>query len=267
MDARIQHSVVANLSRRPEVVSVGPFVIGWDPTTDSRQINYASPQPGTPITAADVDALIDAFRQVSRVPRLEYVTRTAPGLEELLLARGFTVEERHDYLTCSPGSLVVPPAPEGIVIAEPLTEADRMVMVAAQNEAFGGEPVATPDDATRIERAQRAGGVGMLARVAAGPVTAGDVDASDVDTKEGSVIGGGQSTAPNDGVSEVAGIAVVPPFRRRGIAGALTAAITERLFAAGADCAWLEASGEDSWRVYERVGYAPAGKRLYIALG
>ena len=29
--------------------------------------------------------------------------------------------------------------------------------------------------------------------------------------------------------------------------------------------AWLEASGPDSWRIYERIGYRPTGKRLYIS--
>jgi hypothetical protein len=37
-------------------------------------------------------------------------------------------------------------------------------------------------------------------------------------------------------------------------------------FEAGADLAWLEASGDDSWRVYERIGFRPAGRRLYVAL-
>ncbi|MBM0259860.1 GNAT family N-acetyltransferase, partial [Micromonospora sp. 4G55] len=67
-------------------------------------------------------------------------------------------------------------------------------------------------------------------------------------------------------VSEVAGIAVRSPYRRQGLAGAITAAITRRLFTTGVEIAWLEASGEKSWRVYERVGYRPAGQRLYIAM-
>ncbi|MFI7249344.1 GNAT family N-acetyltransferase [Micromonospora chalcea] len=56
------------------------------------------------------------------------------------------------------------------------------------------------------------------------------------------------------------------PYRRRGLASAITADITRRLFGAGTEAAWLEASGEESWRVYERVGYRPAGQRLYIAV-
>jgi len=46
----------------------------------------------------------------------------------------------------------------------------------------------------------------------------------------------------------------------------LVAAITAEAFARGVEGAWLEASGPDSWRVYERAGFKPTGQRLYIAL-
>ncbi|MBF9132150.1 GNAT family N-acetyltransferase [Plantactinospora sp. S1510] len=250
MDIIVQRSVVAQLSQRPQSVEVGPFVIGWDPSTDSRYINYATPRPDAVITNTDVARLVAAFREIDRLPRLEYVTTCAPGLERQLLDAGFGVEARHDYLVCSPDSLTMPAVPDGFEIAEPATDEDRAGAVAAQNEAFGGEPTATPADVARIRRTQDNGGVVMYAR---GP--------------DGSYVGGGQASPPGEGVTEVAGIAVRDAFRRRGIAGALTAGITARMFANGVQGAWLEASGEDSWRVYERVGYAATGKRLYIALG
>ncbi|TDC34944.1 GNAT family N-acetyltransferase [Micromonospora sp. 15K316] len=250
MDSIVQRSVVAQLTRRPQVVEIGPFVLGWDPTTESPHINYATPQPDAAITGADVEALVAAFRDIRRIPRLEYVTACAPGLEAQLRAAGFTVEARHDYLVCSPGALAVPAAPDGVELAVPATDGDRAAVVAAQNEAFGGEAVATAADVARIRRLQEIGAPVLSAR-----------------TAEGECVGGGQASVLGAGVSEVGGIAVRAAYRRRGIAGALTAAITERVFAAGGEHAWLEASGPDSWRVYERVGYRPVGKRLYLRLG
>jgi ribosomal protein S18 acetylase RimI-like enzyme len=247
VDRRIQQSVVANLSSRPAPVDSGPFVLGLDPATTSPHINYATPRPGEPITAADVAALVTAFRAADRQPRLEYVLDCAPDLEKFLVEAGFTVEERHGFLTCDPADLVAADAHH--LVREPATRPDRAALVAAQNEAFGGEPTATDIDIARVERLQSRGGVALMALA-----------------EDGACAGGGQATPPADGVSEVAGIAVREPYRRRGIAGAITAGITARLFAAGADLAWLEASGEDSWRVYERVGYRPAGRRLYISL-
>lgn len=249
VDARIQQSVFANLSARPAPVVVGPFVIGVDPATDSPGINYATPRPGTAVTAADVTALVEAFRAVRRRPRLEYVVDCAPDLEALLLAAGFRVEARHDYLTCTAESHRAPDPADGFRLAEPDTDEERAALVRAQNEAFGEGPVATAADVERTRRLQANGGVAVMA-----------VDAG------GGCAGGGVAVPPTGGVSEVAGIAVREPYRRRGLAGAVTAGITGRLLARGADLAWLEAASDDSWRVYERVGYRPTGRRLYIAL-
>jgi ribosomal protein S18 acetylase RimI-like enzyme len=249
MDVRIQQSVVANLSNRPASVEVGPFVIGMDPTTTSPSINYATPRPGTTITAADVTALVAAFRAADRRPRLEYVTSCAPGLEALLTAAGFIVEARHTYLLCVPGTSKTPPTLDHLDLREPGTDSQRAALIGAQNEAFGGDPVASEADVARLRHQQDAGGVAVMAV-----------------TDDGICAGGGGAAPPAGSVSEVAGIAVRTPYRRRGLAGAITAEITRRLFTTGAELAWLEASGEESWRVYERVGYRPAGQRLYIAL-
>lgn len=249
MDLRIQRSVVSQLRSRPKVVEIGPFVAGLDPETESPFINYASPVPGLPITAADVAGLVTAFTEAGRKPRLEYVTSCSPDLEALLLGAGFTVEERNQYLICTPPALGSPPVPPGLILAEPETDGDRAGIVAAQNEAFGdfsGDP--SEAAVARLRRTQERGGVVLGAR-----------------TADGRWAGGGQSSPAHDGLSEVAGIAVREPFRRRGLGAAITAGITRRLFERGIEVAWLEASGDDSWRVYERIGYEPSGFRLYIS--
>jgi GNAT superfamily N-acetyltransferase len=249
VDVRVQQSVVANLSSRPAPVEVGPFVIGLDPTTTSPNINYATPRPGAAITATDVTALVAAFRAADRKPRLEYVTSCAPGLEALLAAAGFSVEARHTYLLCVPGTLKTPPTLDHFDLHEPGSDVQFAALINAQNEAFGGEPVASEADVARLRRLQGAGGLAVMAV-----------------TTDGACAGGGQAVPPTGAVSEVAGIAVRTPYRRQGLAGAITAEVTRRLFTTGADVGWLEASGEEPWRVYERVGYRPAGQRLYIAL-
>lgn len=249
MDARIQQSVVATLSSRPLPVEAGPFVLGLDPTTSSSSVNYATPRPGATITAADVSALIAAFRAAGRQPRLEYVISCAPGLRALLTAAGFTVEARHTYLACLPSTLQSPPALDHFTLREPGTDAARAAMIAAQHEAFGADPVASEADIARLRRLQDGGGIAVMSV-----------------TGDGVCAGGGVAVPPADAVSEVAGIAVRTPYRRRGLAAAITAEITRRLFTTGADIAWLEAGGEEAWRVYERVGYRPTGERLYISL-
>ena len=246
MDLRIQRAVVANLRNRPNPVEAGPFVLGLDASTDSPHINYATPVPGIEITAGDVRGLVQAFGSLK--PRLEYVVSCAPELEKLLVDAGFEVEERNEYLVCTPESLAGFTVPDGFELFEPETDEEFAGMISAQNEAFGGDFASTPPDVERYRGNRAKGAVQVAAR-----------------TTGGQYAGGGTAVTPYEGLSEVGGIGVRPQFRRRGLAGAITGALTSRLFDAGADVAWLEASGEDSWRVYERVGFRPGGQRLYIA--
>ena len=85
-------------------------------------------------------------------------------------------------------------------------------------------------------------------------------------TRTGGCAGAGTCSAPAVGTSELAGVGTRPAFRGRGVAGAVTAALAEALFAGGARSVWLEYSGEGSRQVYERVGFRPGGTRLYMAL-
>ncbi|MFI5908564.1 GNAT family N-acetyltransferase [Dactylosporangium sp. NPDC051541] len=246
MGLRIQRAVIANLHTRPDAVESGPFIVGLDRGTDSPHINYATPLPGADITAADVADLVTAF--AGRPPRLEYVTTCAPQLESLLLDAGFAVEARNEYLVCTPATSVAQPVPAGFELFTPQTDAEIAGVIAVQNEAFGSPGEAGPADIDRQRRVRERGAVFVGAR-----------------TTDGQYAGGGGTVVPSDGICEIGGIAVAAAHRRQGLAGAITAALTERLFAAGVEVAWLEAGGDDSWRVYERVGFRPAGQRLYIA--
>ena len=215
-----------------------PVRAGVESATASPHLNYATPRPGAAITAADVTALVAAFRAADRTPRLEYVISCAPHLEGLLTAAGFIVEARHTYLLCVPGTVRTPPPLDHLDLCEPATDDQRAALISAQNEAFGGEPVAAAADVARLRRQQGAGSVAVMAV-----------------TQDGSCAGGGGAVPPTGAVSEVGGIAVRPPYRRRGLAGAITAEITRRLFSTDVEVAWLEAPFE-SWRIYERVATA-----------
>ncbi|WP_374120019.1 GNAT family N-acetyltransferase [Streptomyces sp. LS1784] len=78
---------------------------------------------------------------------------------------------------------------------------------------------------------------------------------------------GGAGVSPVDvGTAELAGVGTRPAYRGWGIAAAVVAELTRVMFDRGAESVWLEYSGEGSRRVYERVGFRPKGRRLYISL-
>ena len=246
---RIQQSVVEALASREHTLESGPFVIGWNPDNDSKYLSYATPRPGREIRGEDVAALIAAFRSLGRTPRLEYVVSAAPALEDLLLAGGFQVEARHDYLVCTPTTFRPAPVPSGFSVSAAHTDDDLRDLAAAQHEAFEGTFEAPGEAVERGRRTRDRGAILVIARDAGGEVA-----------------GGGQASPPSVGLTEVAGIATRAAFRRRGVAAAVVSEITARAFEKGLEAGWLEAESDQSWRVYERVGYLPTGKRLYISV-
>ncbi|ATL82651.1 GNAT family N-acetyltransferase [Streptomyces malaysiensis] len=249
MGTDVQGFAVANLRRRPVLVETGGFVAGFDPGTTSPYINYATPLPGARPTARDVIELIEAFRVRDLKPRLEFVPDAAPAVEPALRAAGFTVEAVHAYLVCTPEGLAIPQGAAALPVAVPSTDEDYLAIDATLSEAFAGEFAASPEGAARLRRVQEHGGAVRFVRA-----------------PDGGCAGGATCSAPAVGTAELAGVGTRPAFRGRGIAAAVTAALTETMFARGARSVWLEYSGEGSRRVYERVGYQPRGTRLYMSL-
>ncbi|WP_432139275.1 GNAT family N-acetyltransferase [Streptomyces sp. bgisy154] len=247
MDIDVQTFAVANLRRRPEVAEVGGFVVGFDPATTSPHINYASPLPGADPTDRDVTALIGAFRERGLTPRLEFAPNAAPCVEPALRRAGFTTEAVHEYLICTPDTLTAPD--DGPEVIAPRSDADYLAIDAALAEAFGGEFPASAEGAARLRRAEQGGGAVRYVR-----------------SPGGGCAGAAMCSAPAVGTSELAGVGTRPAFRGRGTAAAVTATLARTMFDRGNRSVWLEYSGEGSRRVYERVGFRPRGKRLYVIL-
>ncbi|GAA0251327.1 GNAT family N-acetyltransferase [Cryptosporangium japonicum] len=246
MGINVQSFAVTNLRRRPLALEVAGFVVGLEPTDPSPFLNYATPLPGTRPTPGDVAALITAFTGRGLRPRLEFAPDAAPEVEPALRRAGFTTEAEHRYLACTPDTLVVPPGPP---VETPRTDEEFAAIDATLSEAFGGEFAASPEGAARLKRQQDRGGFVRFVRA-----------------PDGTCAGAAGCSAPAEGTAELAGVGTRPAFRGRGIAASVTAALTGAAFDAGAGSVWLEYGGDGSRRVYERVGYRVAGRRLYLSL-
>ncbi|MFE9247989.1 GNAT family N-acetyltransferase [Streptomyces sp. NPDC007088] len=250
MDISVQNYAVAHLRRRPVTVETGGFVAGFDPATTSPAVNYATVLPGSRPGPADVAALIAAFRERGLLPRLEFAPGTAPAAEPALRAAGFTTEEEHVYLVCTPGTLTASSNQAGPVVEVPRTDAEFVAIDAALCAAFGNVFPASAEGAARLRRTEEEGGAVRFVRA-----------------PDGGVAGGAGVSAPAVGTCELWGVGTRPGFRGRGIASAVTAALTRTVFGRGAESVWLEYSGDGSRRVYERLGFRPRGNRLYLTLG
>ncbi|MFE0421944.1 GNAT family N-acetyltransferase [Streptomyces sp. NPDC058953] len=249
MSTDVQNFAVAHLRRRPEPIEVGGFVAGFDPSTTLDYVNYATPLAGYRPTDADIAALIGAFRGRGLVPRLEFAPDAAPEVAPALSRAGFVTEATHAYLVCTPESLTPPAGPGAPVVEIPRTDEEYAAVDAALSEAFDGEFAPSAESTSRLRRTEESGGAVRFVRAPGGGCA-----------------GAGSCSPPAEGTSELAGVGTRPEFRGRGLAGAVTAALTAAAFAKGAGSVWLEAGGDGSRRVYERVGYRAAGTRLYMRL-
>ena len=249
MNAPIQAYLRVAASRARETERIGPFLATFSRSSRNPFRNYAIPDDGAIPSPGDVAALIDAYRRRGRVPRLEYLPGLAPSVEAALLAGGFSFEGRLPLMVCPPGAVRDLPIPTGIELIAPKSDADLLAMLAAQNEAYGEGP---PDPAELPERRAflAAGGIAALAR----------------DAATGEPAGGGVCDVPANQTTELAGVGVREPFRRRGIAGALTSRLARDAFAAGITTVFLMAAGEAEARLYARVGFSRTSEVLHISL-
>jgi predicted GNAT family acetyltransferase len=79
--------------------------------------------------------------------------------------------------------------------------------------------------------------------------------------EHGSVLSAGQHQ-PLAEVSEIVGVGTLPAARRRGLAGAVTAALVADARSRGAATVFLSAGDDDVARVYARLGFRRIGTAL-----
>ncbi len=249
MDTSIQSYLRFAASQHRETEQIGPFLATFERHSTNPFLNYAIPNDAATPSHTDVTALITAYAQRNRQPRLEYVAKLAPAVEESLTAAGFTVEGRLPLMACVPGSEQCLPVPPGIELLVPKADTEILATVAVQNEAYGQAAPSTID-VNRLRNTLTAGGIAVLARVAS--------------TCE--PVGGGMCSVPGNRTTEIAGIGVRVPFRRRGIAGALTTRLVREAFDAGVTLAFLMAAHEAEARIYTRAGFFTTGEILHISL-
>ena len=216
---------------------------------------YARPTRGLdePVHADDVARVRERQRALEVPESFEWVAEVTPTLAAAAQAAGLTVHS-HPLLVLPEAALVAPPAPDAVVVRRldaddpDLARAHAVAAVAFEvaGTRRGDEGAAerdlaaglmTPEDlAHRRERMRRGLSVSYVAESPAGPVGVG-------------------THQPVDGVSEVVGVATLPAERRRGIAGAVTAALARDARDRGCGVVFLSAGDDDVARVYARLGF------------
>ena len=151
-------------------------------------------------------------------------------------------------MTCRRGTETGAPTPDGFELTAPTTDDEVYGLLVAQHEGFGEDPP-TDDSVAGLGRSLAAGTLAVYAR----------------ETATGEPAGGGVCTAISDGVGELAGIATRSRYRRRGIAAAVTARLTETAFAAGAVELFLTPGDDGAERIYGRAGFRTTDEVIFVS--
>jgi GNAT superfamily N-acetyltransferase len=213
---------------------------------------YARPRLGLTkeVTADDVTTVLSRQRELD-VPRaVEWVHDTTPSLLEAARSAGMTVDECPLFVLAGDPPDVRPDAGIHVVTVDDphlkLVCAAVSVSFAHAGTAVGEASIAERDDeaATHPTYAERMAAIlkgGLSVLVGAFDPRAGPV--------------GGGSHNPRGDVSEVVGVGVLPAYRRRGLAAAITALLARDALDQGVRTVFCSAQDDAVARVYESVGF------------
>lgn len=248
MNSRIQSYLRVAASHQRDTERIGSFLATFTPDNNNPFLNYAIPDDYAIPSAADLRALVTAYEKRSLKPRLEYVAQLAPAVEGVLLDAGFRVEGYLPLMMCVLGAEQSLPIPPGVELVLPVSDAELLSTVTVQHEAYG-DSTPDPKAVARLRNSLTAGGIAVLARIAA----------------TGEPVGAGVCSVPSNQTTEIAGIGVRAAFRRRGVAGAITTRLVQEAFAAGISVPFLMAAHEAEARIYARAGFSVIGEILHIS--
>jgi ribosomal protein S18 acetylase RimI-like enzyme len=240
--ARLQAAMRETARAQYEAQPIPPFTAFFHPRDMLTFLNYAIPDaPASGDLAKPLAELRAAYQARNRRPRFEFIEEYAPDLPQTLRAAGFEEEARQQLMVCTAQTWRAAPETPGLEVL--VLDAEAPAELIRQNlvtNDLGFNPASSGHfSAEDVERFRQMLGGGRMATA----------------LLYGQAVGAGMVNPPRDGLAELVGIATLEPFRRRGVATALTARLAQEAFALGVETAFLSAADERAGRVYERIGF------------
>ncbi len=239
-----------------EAVAVPPFTLFFDLIDTSAGdaatgSNFALPDiPCGGDLREPLDRLRAVFRERNQKPDISFLNEFAPDLPAALQAAGFVEKWRSQIMICIPETFRPAPHVPGLTIK--MLSADSSIADVQENlntNIQGFDPHQPPVSTKYADDFRRT-------LVNSRAFTA---------LLDGVPAGAGMLAEPFDGISELAGITTLAPFRRRGIASFLTTHMVQAAFDHNIQALVLGAANEDAGRIYEQVGFRPFA--LMLAYG
>lgn len=214
---------------------------------------YARPRlNAATFTAGDVARVRTRQRELGIPESFEWVAETTPGLRAAAESAGLAVHQ-HPLMALVDAEPAGPRLPAGIDVRLVTPDDDLALFGAVAAVGFGSPGTATgPEGIERLAAIAAERTPDQLAferkRLDAGVVV------QVVALADGAPVGIGSHLRVGD-VSEVAGIATLPAYRRRGIGAAITRRLVEDARDRGVTTTFLSAAGDAVARIYEQIGF------------
>lgn len=221
---------------------VGCFCACLDAASAEPALNYAvpwvSPWSYEQVRLA-VARLEELFTAAGRTLRIEFIAEAWPWLGSLLEEEGLRRQSSVELMVCTPETFRP-------VRADFVRRVDAADLAAVAGFA-SVENAVFPDDACEPElvRYQIEQGFWRCAVAAA----------------DGEAVAAG-ALAIAGRMAELAAMATLPDWRRRGLGAAIASHLVAAYFSAGGDLVWLALGSGAAASVYARVGFRPAGRRV-----
>ncbi|MGZ3143374.1 GNAT family N-acetyltransferase [Lentzea chajnantorensis] len=205
---------------------------------------YARPRfPGGRPSVADVLAVRERQRSLGVPEALEWVHETTPDLLAVAREAGMDVLQA-PLLVLDPARLPEPHPHVRVLGTRPAEVTAVAALAFSSPGTAAGETGAAERDAALAEAGTTSADTRHRHAVA--------------DLPGEGVLAVGTAQRAGD-VVEVVGVGTLPAARRRGLGGAVTAALARDALDRGAGLVFLSAAGEEVARVYERVGFRRIG--------
>lgn len=235
-----------------EVVSSPPFTLFFHTTDSSPASNYAIPDAsGSSDLQDSLTRLLTIFTERARNPSLQFIEEVFMHLTTVPRSSGWSKVERSQVMICTPETYRPAPDVLGLAITTLSHESSvEEICEGLDTNALGFDPQA---ERATIHEAEEFRQDLILSRAFTARL-------------QEQPVGAGMFTDIHEGLTELVGITTLEPFRRRGIAAALTAYMTQIAFHQGATLVFLIAADEQAGRVYERVGFHPHATHVVYEL-
>lgn len=230
-----------------ERFQVGPFLATFTPGNDHPMRNYAIPDDRARPSQEDVRALVSAFRDRGLKPRLEYVIGAAPEVQPALLAADFDVEAHLPVFALTKDQQPDRVQGSEIEVTMAKSDEDYDAAVVVADVAYGGPGNPPPRLVIKARRAMVArGGRVALARLRA----------------DRTPVGSGLYPVPQLGVTEIAAVGVLAPYRSRGAARIIIATLAASALDQGIELLWLTAENEPEAAAAREAGFLTTGDEM-----